>query len=434
MSDARTRRWQAVTLITLFAGYTGYYVCRSNLSVATPLLLDDLADTGLTREDIGNVASLGVIFYALGKLTNGLATDFVGGRVLFLFGMAGSVVCTLFFGLATGLGVFLVVWAVNRYVQSMGWSALVKVASRWYPVAVHGRVMGVLSMSYLIGDALCRAYLGVFIGAGLGWRGVFFVAAGTLAVVAIGCWVTLRDSPGDVGAEEPPANPRNVFGDAGQAGRAEGLGSLLGPLVRNPVFWLVCVMCFGLTMIRETFTFWTPTILKDMGGMTAAEAAWGSAVFPLVGGLSALCGGWLSDRAKGRHGRMVLPSLVLLVAALAVFGLAPAQGRPLLTLGLIAGVATFLLAPYAYCAGVAALDLGGKRGSATVAGLIDTVGYLGGIVSGRGVAGVVQSHGWSGVFLALAGVAALTVVAAVVYWVLDEFRTRSVLDAQQVTS
>jgi OPA family glycerol-3-phosphate transporter-like MFS transporter len=131
---------------------------------------------------------------------------------------------------------------------------------------------------------------------------------------------------------------------------------------------------------------------------------------------------------------MVFPALVLLVAALALLGLAPTQGDPLLTLGLIAGVAFFLLAPYAYCAGVAALDLGGKRGSATVAGLIDTAGYLGAILSGRGVSEIVQRHGWEGVFLVLAGVAALTVIAAMVYWWLDESRSRPTPVAQQVKS
>ena len=76
---------------------------------------------------------------------------------------------------------------------------------------------------------------------------------------------------------------------------------------------------------------------------------------------------------------------------------------------------------------------GGKRGSATTAGLIDTAGYLGGILSGRGVASLKENHGWEAVFLALAGVAALTVLAAVVYWVLEEFRPRPVPTSHQAT-
>src|SRR5262249_37010462 len=37
----RGRLWRAVTAGGLLVGYTGYYVCRSNLSVAGPLLLQE---------------------------------------------------------------------------------------------------------------------------------------------------------------------------------------------------------------------------------------------------------------------------------------------------------------------------------------------------------------------------------------------------------
>src|SRR5947209_19667068 len=102
MSDEaeRLRRWQGVTVATLFAGYAGYYVCRSNLSVATPLLLDEYGPAGLTKAHIGDVASVGVLFYAIGKLLNGVATEYVGGRRMFLFGLVASVACTILFALA----------------------------------------------------------------------------------------------------------------------------------------------------------------------------------------------------------------------------------------------------------------------------------------------------------------------------------------------
>src|SRR5262252_574621 len=104
MHDARTTRWQRITIATLFVGYAGYYVCRSNLSVVTPLLLlQDGSGTGLRKEDVGVIASAGVLLYAGGKVTNGLLADFLGGKVLFLGGMAASVVCTTLFGLGHGV-------------------------------------------------------------------------------------------------------------------------------------------------------------------------------------------------------------------------------------------------------------------------------------------------------------------------------------------
>ena len=68
----RLNRWQIITISTLFTGYAGYYICRSNLSIAAPLLLDEYGSEGLTKEHIGFVSSVGVLFYAGGKLLNDL--------------------------------------------------------------------------------------------------------------------------------------------------------------------------------------------------------------------------------------------------------------------------------------------------------------------------------------------------------------------------
>jgi OPA family glycerol-3-phosphate transporter-like MFS transporter len=421
MGDRRTRRWQAVTLGTLVLGYAGYYVCRSNLSVATPLLLAEFGGLGVTKADIGAVASAGVFLYAVGKVSNGLLGDFVGGRALFLLGMAASAVCTALFGLAGGLAAFALTWAANRYVQSMGWGALVKIAARWFPPHRHATAMAVLSMSYLFGDAAARLYLGLFMEAGLGWRGLFFLAAGTLGGVALLCGLTLRASPRDVGCEEPAASPGNLFGAGGDSPRPPGLGPLLRPLLGSLTFWLACAMSLGLTLIREAFTFWTPTYLREVAGLGPASAAQGSLFFPLVGAASALAAGLLSDRLRGRHGRVIVPSLALLVGALGLLAGTDCAGRPLLALLLVGGVAFFLMAPYSFCAGVIALDLGGKRGSATAAGLIDSAGYLGAVFSGYGVGRVADTRGWAAAFGLLAVAAGLTLLAAALYWVRQEF-------------
>jgi OPA family glycerol-3-phosphate transporter-like MFS transporter len=416
---ACTYRWQGITLATLFTGYAGYYLCRSNLAVATPLLLDDFADSGITEKAIGGIASLGVLLYAVGKVTNGVLTDFLGGRTLFLLGMAASACCTVLFGLGSGLLVFALAWAANRYVQSMGWGALVKVSARWYPVSVQATVMGVLSMSYLLGDALGRVYLGGFIRLGVGWRGLFLLAAGTLAGIALLAWFTLKESPRDVGAEEPAVCPDNLFGAAGESARPEGLGRLLRPLLGNGVFWLVCLMNVGLTLIREAFTFWTPTYLTRAVGLDAGSAAQWSMVFPLVGAASAFLAGVVSDRARGRHGRVALPCTLLLILSLGLLSALPAAAGPLPALLLIGAVSFFLLAPYSFCSGVIALQLGGKRGGSTAAGLIDGAGYLGATLSGFGVGAVAQDHGWPTAFGVLAGVAALTALTVGIYCVVQ---------------
>ncbi|MBN9117927.1 MAG: MFS transporter [Planctomycetes bacterium] len=429
---ARLRRWQAVTVATLFTGYAGYYVCRSNLSVATPLLLDEYGAAGLTKAHIGDVASVGVLFYAIGKLLNGVAAEYVGGKRIFLFGMFASVACTVLFALSPriagplagvagefGLPVavlvpFFGVWAANRFVQSMGWGGLVQITARWFTAGRLATVMGVLCMSYLLGDAVARFYLGAVVKAGLGWQGVFFTAAATLGLIGLVSLFTLKGRPARLGLPEPPPPPGNVYGD--DAGHEKvSLGKLLAPLLTSFTFWLVCLMNVGLTLIRETFNLWNPTYLKEVVKLDAGTAGMASLVFPLLGAVSSVLAGWLVDRLNGRYGLVVVSSLVGLVAALGALAWLPLEGQTWLALVLIGAVAFFLLAPYTFCSGVLAVKLGGQRGGSTAAGIIDTAGYLGATLAGSGVGRIADSYGWGTAFAALASVAVVTMVVAGVY-------------------
>ena len=422
MPSSHTQRWRRITMATLFTGYAGYYICRSNLSVATPLLLDEFAGSGLTKEDMGTVASAGVLLYALGKISNGLLADFFGGRRMFLLGMFVSISSTVFFGMASGLTLFIAIWAVNRYFQSMGWVALVKVSSRWYPVRMHATVLGILSMSYLAGDAFSRLYLGAFIKLDFDWRGVFFVSASTLGVIALLSIFFLKANPALVGADEPDTGRENVFGESGNRPRPESLRKLLMPLFSSTAFWLICALNIGLTLIRETFNFWTPTYFKESVGLETGNAVLLSLLFPAVGALSALLAGILSDRLKGRHGRVCVPSIVLLIGALYCLSALPVEGRPGLAVILVCLVSFFLIAPYSFLSGVMALDFGGKQGSSSAAGFIDSAGYFGATLSGWLIGKIANDSGWGSAMNLLLVVAVSSLIVAVIHLVHQENR------------
>lgn len=313
---------------------------------------------------------------------------------------------------------FTLAWIGNRLVQSMGWAGMVKVTSRWFSYSTYGAAMGVISLSFLFGDAASRQFMAVLIAHGAGWRGVFLAGGGTLSVLLVLNLLLLKESPRDVGLEEPATNPLNVFKEEGEKHTPSGLKELLGPLLGSGVFWLVCLLSFGFTIVRETFNLWTPTYFTQSVGLSNAGAAETSALFPLFGGISVLAAGFLSDYL-GTAGRaaIILYGLVLTgitLLALAYGNLGSSKTWPVL---LVTLVAFLMLGPYSYLAGAIALDFGGKQGSATASGFIDGVGYLGGVLAGNTVAQVSVAYGWKGAFAMLAGVAWLSSVAAAVYWV-----------------
>ena len=406
---------QTFTVALLFAGYAAYYFCRSNLSVAMPLLIEDLHHHGLTSSeaviDMGRLASFGVLAYAMGKLLLTGLGDIWGGRRTFIVGLGGAIAFTLLFAAGGFLPLFTLAWIGNRLSQSIGWAGLIKVCSRWFGYSSYGTIIGILSLSFLVGDALARQSMGMLLQHGYGWRALFYFAAIVAGIILLLNLLFLRESRTELGYAEPEVNPLNLF--AGSGTKPKTFWDIVKPLISSRIFGMVCLLSFGCTIVRETFGLWIPVYLKDFFGYSAGHAASASAVFPAVGAVSVLFTGWLSDR-MGPSGRsmVMLFSLSSAVVPLIMLAAIRSSAASIWPAILIGAVAFFLLGPYSYLGGAFALDLGGSQAGAASSGLIDGVGYLGGILAGDSVARLSVAFGWRGVFVGLTAVTALSAAAA----------------------
>ena len=416
---AQTRRLrfrQTLTVVLLFSGYAAYYFCRSDLSVAMPLLIDHLHVRGMSSNDavvhLGTIASVGVLAYAVGKLFLTELGDMWGGRRSFTLGLGGAIGFTLLFASGGALPMFTIAWIGNRLTQSIGWAGLVKVCSKWFHYSSYGTIMGILSVSFLIGDAAARRSMGALIEHGYGWRALFYFAAGVAAFFLLANLFFLRESRVEAGYPEVEANPLNLFGESEEKPRS--LWALIKPLLSSRAFLFVCLLSLGCTIVRETFNTWTPVYFHSFFGFSESSAASMSAVFPGIGAASVIITGWTSDKL-GVTGRSIIMfwGLTGTVVTLIILAVIPhAKAASLVPVALVGVVAFCLLGPYSYLAGAFALDFGGKQAGATSSGLIDGVGYLGGVLSGDTVARLAVKFGWHGVFFALAVVSALSASAA----------------------
>ncbi|HEX4242224.1 MAG TPA: MFS transporter [Steroidobacteraceae bacterium] len=407
---------QTIVVLLLFAGYGSLYFCRADLSVATPLLIEELGRHGMAHAEatirMGQIISLGVLAYGIGKLLLGGLGDFWGGRVSFLIGLVGATVFTLLFASSVSLPIFTLAWIGNRLTQSLSWAGLIKVSSKWFDFTSYGMIIGILSISYLVGDAAARQWMGMLIGAGYGWRTLFVFAAVVAGLCLAANFLFLRESRVALGFSEAKPNPLNLY--AGSDRKPQSVRQLLAPLLRSRAFITVCLLSLGCTIIRESFNSWTPAYLHDYVGYDMGKAASLSAIFPGVGAVSVLATGWLSDRL-GVNGRALIMLFGLAGTAAALILLmsthAHAAGTllPLISIGTIAFC---LLGPYSYLGGAFALDFGGKQGGAVSSGIIDGVGYLGGYVAGDSVARISVYFGWQAVFLSLAAVSAIAALGA----------------------
>jgi sugar phosphate permease len=406
--NGATRAARRSTFWTLLFGYGGYYLCRANLGVAAPLLQNELH---LDKVQIGAITGIATLAYAGGKFANGPLGDLLGGRRVFLLGMTGAILCNLAFGLSTSLTVFVVVWSLNRFVQSAGWMGLVQLVSQWYERHEYGVVMALLSLSFLVGDVAARGYGAAILAVGFGWRALFLIPAITLAAFAVVAVFTLQAPAKPATERSTPSADDVPDGTAAVAGR---LKEIFLVLVMSSGFWMACVLSFLLTFLRTVFLDWTVLYLVD-AGTANWKAALQSAMFPATGAAGTLFAGWYTDRiSRGRRGPIaagMLGMLVLSLIALAFFSAA----SPTLSIACIGAAGFFLLGPYSMLGGCLALDYGGTRAASTAAGVTDGIGYVGASASGLVLGGVVQNHGWKTAFVVLAATAAVAFLAAIAF-------------------
>jgi len=400
-------RRDVLLLLTLLVGYGSFYFCRANLDAAGPLLI---AHQGFDKTSFGTLSAIATFSYAVGKFLMGATGDVLGGRRLFGVAVAGSVVCSLAFGVSNTFILFAIFAATNRFFQSGGWSAIVHVVSRRFEPGRHGMVMGVIATSYELGNVAALNLSGFLAQFAEhhdppGWRVLFIVNPILFALIGGGVWLALRAPEAPVsGKPAPPPEPKLP------------LSEILPTLFKRGSFWVAVVMSALLTFVRTAFLNWTPTYLYEISKAAGHEDISGSIVksslFPAAGVIAALTVGILSDRfGPGRRAPVMAVSLTVVVGLVLLLGHGGIQGTTPAAL-LIAAIGLFLLGPYSMLAGVVALDVAGKRGTATATGMIDGAGYLAGTASGLFLGAIADAAGWSAVFDRIAGAAALAAIVS----------------------
>jgi sugar phosphate permease len=336
--------------------------------------------------------------------------------------MVGSIAASCAIGLCDGLAAIVAAAAVNRFFQSGGWGGLVHVASRWFPSERRGRVMGILSTSYELGNVVALLLCGAIIHAGLGWRALFRVNPAIFAAAAVFVAIALVPAP-------PGDAPVSAKTDNTEPEPAPTLREVLPWLAKKPAFWGTLALSALLTFIRTGFLTWTPTYLAEVaraaGSATAISGGIAkSAIFPASGVVAALTVGRISDKlGPGKRTPIMVASLALHVVA--VLALAHTNvASPAVAAALIGVCGLFLLGPYSLPAGAMTLDVAGKRAASLTAGFVDGAGYICGSLSGVLLGGAADRWGWHAAFDVVAFAATMALIVAATWWRLSARRAK----------
>jgi sugar phosphate permease len=413
-SPPLARAW--VYLGALIVGYIGIYLCRRNFSVAIPMLQEYF---NASRAEIGTIASVSTAAYAAGKFIFGPLIDRYGGRGSFLLALCGVACFGALGAFATSVLLLTVFYSGNRLAGSAGWGGMVKLVPDWFPPRLLPFAMALLSLSFVFGGAIATLFAGqIAEWSGNNWRAVMGLPSIVLVCLIVVMAVVLpraasRRATATAGAELPVAVPARSFAF-----------SRIKELARIRRFWIVLGLSFILTLFRETFSTWTVDFIKTEGGeeVSTRIAAFLSTPFDALGAVGILFLGWVFGRISSGQRSLLLLAMLSILAVI-VWSLPNLFQHGRLAVMVAVGAIGFLsYGPYSLLAGILAVEIRGPAYVATVAGMVDGVGYVASILAGRQFGQLVDAGGYQLGFQVLAG---LALAAAVLSLFLYERRERS---------
>ncbi len=367
---------------------------------------------GLSKTLLGLLGTCLFVMYSLGQFVNGQLGDKYGARKLVFVGMIGSALLNIVFSFSTAFGFMMVVWGLNGYFQSMGWSPQVKTMANWFTVAQRGKWMGLMGSCYQIGNALAWL-LASYLAANYSWRTLFWVPSIMVLISSIHFVIRLRNAPEEVGSSAHRTASEDRLGRSHETTKLDptsapvcrvtedkhmGFGYTVKVCLTNPRIWGVSIAFFCLDIIRYGFFYWAPVFLIEVQGASISSAGLSVAVLPIAGSAGSIFCGWATGRFfDNRRAPVVCLCLFGLAIFSYLFYYAP-PGAWVLGLIYLALIGFCTYGAHVLMVGHAAQDFAGRKAAASAAGFIDGFGYIGAAMTGIFTGWLVDNYSWTAGF------------------------------------
>ncbi len=414
---AEYKHYRMQVMLTIFGGYAAYYLVRTNINVAKPYLIHDL---GLSKGDVGLLASALTIAYGISKFVMGNVSDRSNPRYFLATGLILSGITNLLFGFLPGLWLMTLFWFLNGWFQGMGWPPCGRTMVHWFSDGERGTKMAIWNVAHNVGGMLAPLIAGYaivtpFLGAS--WKAAFYVPAVLSVLTGILVLVFMRDTPQSVGL--PPIEEHmNDYPETGVEDREKELSAkeiLFKHVLNNKFLWIFSAANVLVYVVRYGVVNWAPTYLTEVKGYTITHSALQASLYEMAGIFGMLFSGWASDRFfHGRRSPIMAFFMLLVTVAVLVYWFNPAGNQTIDSIALVA--IGFLIYGPVMLIGIAAVDLVPKKAAGTAAGLTGLFGYLGATAAELGIGVIVQHFGWDMGFTVIIASALLSVVLLALTW------------------
>ena len=354
--EQRTRQgiFWAVTI-----GYGLFYVCRLSLNVLKKGIVDD---GFLTESELGIIGSALFFGYAVGKLFNGFLADHVNVRYFMSAGLLICAIVNAVLALKVPFLVFVILWAINGWFQSVGAPCSIISLKRWFGNDGFGTKYGYWSLSHNLGEAITFYVTALIVGA-LGWQAGFLGAAGMGLLGVILIFGLLRPFKA---VEEHPVSTQE---------RLKETGKKQLEVLRMPIIWVLALASAFMYVARYAFTSWGIFYFQAEKGYSVESASFLLTLSSACGIIGTVGSGLVSDKLfKGDRTMMAFITSAMNLVALAAFLFVPAGYYWLdciivILFGLSIGVLICFLG------GLMAVDIAPAEAAGATAGVIGMASY-----------------------------------------------------------
>jgi MFS transporter, OPA family, glycerol-3-phosphate transporter len=389
------RRRRLLNWFPLGLTYATYYMGRYNLNVSSTTMMDQFH---LSKADFGMIATAGFWTYALSVAFNGPLADRIGGRKAIIIGAIGASILNLVIGLLflngwqtkIVLGMSLL-YAANQYFQSFGALSVVKANAPWFHVRERGVFGGVFGMMISSGYFLALT-VGGWILASMAWYWVFIIPSIAMAAMSLVDFLMVKDRPSQAGF--PDMDTGDATSKDADKDKPVDFGYLVRRVFRNKVILTIIVAEFCTGFVRQGVLLWYVPFLKEVHHITAGVtlfsiASTGITVGGILGGL--LCG-YLSDHVfQSRRPPVAFIFYIGQIVALLLLGYATSPGMAALS---IPFTCMWIFGVHGMLSATSAMDFGGTKAAATVAGICDGVQYVASGLTGFLLGSALDRYGW----------------------------------------
>lgn len=351
-------------------GYALFYVCRLSISVAKKPLVDAHI---FTESELGKIGAALFFTYAVGKLINGFFSDRTNINRFIATGLLLTALVNLSMGAFPIFTVFIILWGLNGWFQSLGAAPCVVALTRWFSPEERGTYYGIWSASHNIGKAITFTLLPFLIGIG-GWRWGFWGAGVAGILGAIMVFFFLHDSPESKGL---PSVEKKKDNRRKENKNAESVSVSQKRVLKNPYIWILALSSALMYISRYAIESWGIFYAQAEKGYTNIQAGEIIALTAITGIVGTAISGLISDKFfKGSRNIPALVAGILNIFSLSIFLFYP-NGNVWMDSAamLIHGFAIGIL--ITFLGGLMAVDIAPKQATGATMGLIGIASYAG---------------------------------------------------------